>query len=142
MRKFLLLLTLFLISSCEITIGSFSNFSESQLIFKEERKTMVWKDLLSQQEENYYAYIYSETCGYCKKIEPEIKSFALKHVVYFVLFSEGIPIKPEREDFTNVDDINSLFILGTPTLFKISSKKVDNCYIGFYEIQGHIKEVA
>ena len=142
MRKVLLLLTLLLIGSCEVRFNDGTSIEEPSSVLILERKTAAWSNLLNQPEEKYYAYIYSETCGYCRKIEREIKEFETNHTLYYVLFTEEIPVKAEREDLTNVEDVNSLFILGTPTLFKISNKKVEKCYIGFYEIQEHIKEVS
>lgn len=145
MRKILLLsLLLLLTNSCSVQLEnhSFNESIEQESSFEVSRKTTVWGEMLNQSEQEYYAYIYSETCGYCGKIEPEIKKYSQSHVIYFIERSDDIPIASEREDFVGVDDINSLYILGTPTLFEISDKKVKNCYIGFYEIQEHIKEVS
>ena len=145
MRKILLLsLLLLLTNSCSVQVENHSFYEsiEKESLYEVSQKTTVWGEIFNQSEQEYYAYIYSETCGHCRKIEPEIKKYSQTHIVYFIERSDDIPIASERGDLTGVDDINSLYILGTPTLFEISDKKVKNCYIGFYEIQEHIKEVS
>jgi len=145
MKKILLLsLLLLLTNSCSVQLENHSLYEsiEQESSFEVSRKNTVWGEMLNQSEQEYYAYIYSETCGYCRKIEPEIKKYSQTYIVYFIERSDDIPIASERGDLTGVDDINSLYILGTPTLLEISDKKVKNCYIGFYEIQEHIKEVS
>ena len=143
MRKILLLIAITLsINSCSkiITYSSRRYIVSSSSNY--ERRNIVWNELLNQPEEEYYAYIYSETCGYCRKLEPDIIRYSENHLIYLILYEETIPVRTERTDLTDTEDVNSLYILGTPTLFQISNKKVKNCYIGFYEIQEHIKEVS
>ena len=137
---FLFLLPLLLVSSC-----SPINVSKSEscnMIYSNIKKCCQWNEMLNQEENEYYTYIYSETCGFCRKAETYIKKLNEAFLVYYVLFSESIPIKSERENLEGVDDINSLFIIGTPTLFKIVHKKVEKCYVGLNEIQDHVKEVV
>ena len=137
---FLFLLPLLFVSSC-----SPINVSKSEshnMISSNMKKCCEWNEMLNQEENEYYAYIYSETCGFCCKAETYIEKLNEEFLVYYVLFSESIPIKSERENLQGVDDINSLFILGTPTLFKIVHKKVEKCYVGLNEIQDHVKEVV
>lgn len=143
MRKiFTLLFLFFTLESCRKPVNSqvFSSFSSSE-ISEINRSEINWVNLLEQSEEDYYAYIYSETCYYCKKIKEEIEEFSKVKKTYYVLFNEDVPISSERGDLIGVDDISSLYILGTPTLFHIEDKKVKNCFIGFNEIQAYIKEV-
>ena len=45
-----------------------------------------WQDVLSQEDENYFVFVYSETCSNCHDIQEEIINFAIDKVVptYFV----------------------------------------------------------
>ena len=56
-------------------------------------------------------------------------------------FNESIPIKNEIGSLKGVEDVNSLYILGTPTLFKIKDKKIEECLIGYNQIETYIKEI-
>ena len=143
MRKiFTLLFVFFTLESCQKPVNSriFSSFSSFETV-EIKHAEINWVNLLEQSEEDYYAYIYSETCYYCKKIKEEVEEFSKVKKTYYVLFNEDVPISSERGDLIGVDDISSLYILGTPTLFHIVDKKVKDCFIGFNEIQAYIKEV-
>ena len=143
MRKlFLFIPFILLVNSCTIVIGEEPSKHSRSFLSSFERKSANWNDILIQPENEYYFYIYSETCGYCRKREPDIVHFSENRPIYYVLLDETIPIKPEREDLIGCEDFEKLFVLGTPTLFQICEKKVKSCYIGFYEILEHIKEVT
>ena len=141
MKNFsLFLLPLLFVSSCSpINVSKSESYN---MISSNIKKCCGWNEMLNQEENEYYTYIYSETCGFCRKAETYIEKLNKVSFIYYVLFTESIPIKSERENLEGVDDINSLFILGTPTLFKIVDKKVEKCYVGLNEIQDHVKEVV
>ena len=141
MKIFFLLICVFLLNSCSVNHTSDSN--KICLSFSLEEKELIeWEMLLKQDNEIYYVYIYSETCGYCKKTEPEITKLRFSAKVYFVLFNENIALTSERGDLIGAENIEDLYVLGIPTLFLIDKSKVKACYIGFNEIVEHIKEVT
>lgn len=107
----------------------------------EEANQIKWLDILSQIEEEYHAYVFSKTCYYCLKLKPLIEEFKKMNKLYLVELDESVPIKSEVGNLKGVEDVNSLYILGTPTLFKIKEKKIEECLIGYNQIETYIKEI-
>ena len=145
MRNFIYFLTIsILLVGCNAS-SSKSNSNHSCLS-KDTSKNLEtnlikWNDILSQQQYEYHAYVYSETCYYCLKLKPFIEEIKKTNTVYYVEFNESIPIKNEIGSLKGVEDVNSLYILGTPTLFKIKDKKIEECLIGYNQIETYIKEI-
>ena len=101
---------------------------------------ITWENLLGVNEKEYYAYIYSKTCSYCNKVKPKIIDFCsvIKVPMYFIIFSNSIPIKNNPRENIGKKDIDEVFIIGTPTLFKIKDSFISNCYSGYTEISEYI----
>ena len=91
-----------------------------------------WKDCLSQIENNYYVYIYSETCGHCKEVKPYILKEAIEGMnrIYFISYTNEIPIITNEENLVGASDYTNLGIRGTPTLFEIEEGMLSSCYTG------------
>ena len=94
-------------------------------------RTIQWSEILSQ-EANYYAYVYSETCGHCKEIKQEVLKYAIEinQNFYFILFNKEIPIIEKDSSNIGIDNYLKLGICGTPTLFEINNHVVITCYTG------------
>ena len=97
---------------------------------------LCWNDVLTVQSDNYYAYIYSETCGHCNEIKQEVISYALSNFgqLYFIPFNKEISIITDRNSVLEKDDVNDLGIVGTPTMFLIINHVVKENYVGKKEI--------
>ena len=91
-----------------------------------------WSDILSQEDERYYAYIYSTQCGHCKEIKQAVINIALNSdkKIYFITYTKDIPIITNASNNIGVDNYENLGIIGTPTLFEIEHKVVLDCYTG------------
>lgn len=85
-----------------------------------------WNDLFNQKEENYFVYVFSYTCYYCKEIKDKIISFyeQSKYTMFFCEYSKEIPIGQNITNTIESNDINSMFIKGTPSLILISEGTV------------------
>lgn len=98
--------------------------------------TICWKDIFSIDSKEYYAYIYSETCGHCNEIKQTVISYALANYgnLYFVSFSKDIPITSDRTSVLEKDKVEDLAIIGTPSMFLIINHVVKENYVGKKEI--------
>ena len=84
---------------------------------------ICWKDVLSQHQDQYYAYIFSKTCGHCNEIKQTVITYALEHTdsFYFVEFNSQIPIINDASTTIGKSSIDEIGIVGTPTLFAINN---------------------
>ena len=102
--------------------GSSNGISDAYNII--DRQATSWNDCLSQSEDHYLVYFYSDTCNPCNEIKWDIVMFANSDVVktYFVDTA-----KPENkiqkcsadEVVVGVSDVADLYIVGTPTLIEV-----------------------
>ena len=81
-------------------------------------------DCLSQIEEKYLIFFYSETCGHCKEIIEDVTLFAESNIIktYFINISKS-GNKIERcshdEIEVGVDQVEELKIVGTPSIVEV-----------------------
>lgn len=131
------------ITSCYQSKKEVDFISSSTYIFSSVNcfeDSIEWGDILEQKDEEYFAYIYSETCYYCNIIKPKICHFCgeIDEKMYFIKFDESIPIGANFDDVIGADSLEKLFIKGTPTLFLINKRKVKEAYCGYDEIADYI----
>ena len=85
--------------------------------------TINWSDILKQNKETYYVYIYSLTCTHCQELKNYIIGEALKRDdIYFVKGSNKDVIKTEVSDTIGATEVKDIAILGYPTMLKIKNK--------------------
>lgn len=91
--------------------------------FEIEHISINWSDILKQNNENYYVYIYSLTCSHCQELKNFIIDEALKRDdIYFVKGTNKDVVKTDVSDTIGATDEKYIAILGYPTLLKISNK--------------------
>ena len=80
-----------------------------------------WDNVFKQEERDYYVYIYSKTCGYCKEIKQKILAKVIEEnpKIYLVEYSEKISIITDPEYIIGKQNIEEIGIVGTPTLIEI-----------------------
>lgn len=100
---------------------------------------IVWSDCLSQKEDHYLVFFYSETCTHCHEIMGDVLSFYEANVLptYFLDIKASdiiVPISNNIDLTIGVDNIDDLFIAGTPTIIEVENWIVkanvpgsDNC---------------
>ena len=98
--------------------------------------TICWNDILYVDSLEYFAYIYSPTCGHCCEIKQEVISYALANEgsLYFVPFNKDIPIINDRTIPIEKDKVEDLGIVGTPSMFLVVNHVVKENYVGKKEI--------
>ncbi len=88
-------------------------------------RTILWMELLNQEEDFYYSYVYSPRCGHCNDIKQDVIEFALNHEsFYFIEFTSDILITDNPSTTIGETDIEKVAIVGTPTLFEIYNKQI------------------
>ena len=100
---------------------------------------IVWSDCLSQKEDHYLVFFYSETCTHCHEIMGDVLSFNEANILpmYFLDIKANdnkIPISNNIDLTIGVDKVDNLFIAGTPTIIEVENWIVkanvpgsDNC---------------
>ena len=116
--------------------------SKKEEIVKEESKEyeyedvshlmIAWSQIFEQAETDYMTYFYSETCGHCKQIKQQIIDIALNgtNKIYFVKFTDEIPIIADKSSVIGKDSFNDLGIVGTPSIYVISSHIIIDYIVG------------
>ena len=94
-----------------------------------------WSEILSNDDE-YFAYVYSPTCFHCQEIKQEIlEARIIRNInLYYIKYNKDIDIVSERDLLIDVDNVEDLGILGTPSLFQIKDHKTVNYFAGKTEI--------
>ena len=91
--------------------------------FEIEYITINWSDILIQNKDTYYVYIYSLTCTHCQELKNSIIEEALsRNDIYFVKGSNKDVVKNDVSYTIGATDVENIAILGYPTLLKISNK--------------------
>ena len=100
-----------------------------------EHLSIEWSGLFEVDSDDYYTYIYSETCGHCREIKQDVikKAMEMKNI-FFVPFTKEIPIISDAEAVIGKSDFESLGIIGTPTLFRIQNHMISEHHVGSHDI--------
>lgn len=95
-----------------------------------------WNTLLSQMDQNYFVYVFSYDCYYCKETKRRIICFHdnSPYPLYFVEYTKEIPIGHNTLNTIGKSDLVDVFIRGTPTLMLISEGAVSINVAGKEEV--------
>ena len=87
---------------------------------------MTWIELFAHIEEQYFVYVYSNTCMHCLSIKEDIEKFASESTIpfYFIEYTDEIPIASNVEMTIGSTSVEECFIKGTPTLILIENGAV------------------
>lgn len=111
-------------------------FSEYKITIDQK---IMWSNCLSQNEDHYLVFFFSETCVHCHEIMGDVLSFAESNILkmYFLNIKEQdskIPISNNIDSTIGMSSVDELFIAGTPTIIEVESWLVkaniagtDNC---------------
>ena len=95
-------------------------------------KHIEWNNLFSVNDNDYFVYIYSNSCGHCNEIKKDVIEACLngKLDLYFVAYTNDIPIIDDSESVIGKNEIDDMGIIGTPTLFHINDFAITEQFIG------------
>ena len=100
---------------------------------------IMWSNCLSQIEDHYLVFFYSDTCTHCHEIMGDVLSFKEANILkmYFLNLKEqdvAIPISNDIDFTIGVDSVDDLSIAGTPSIIEVETRIVkanvagsDNC---------------
>ena len=145
MKQFILLSVL-LLTSCGVTGSESQEEDEKKIDYDDlELPKIAWSDIFLKEDDKYLVYFYSEECGYCNSIKEEILDYyeMTTRKMYFIdVIEDGnVVINHSFDSVIGVNDVNNLFIRGTPSLLEIENHAVLNYYAGVQTIRAFISNV-
>ena len=101
---------------------------------------LEWNELFSPAKSQYFAYIYSLSCGHCERIKEAVLNTVNihKNLFYLIEYSEVIPIITNTSQTIGKEKIEEVGILGTPTLIEVSNKFIALNIAGESEITDYL----
>ena len=83
-------------------------------------KMISYQELFNQNQEDYYVYIFSYSCGHCEGFKEEILPIIYNNRnMYLLEYSKDIKVSSYVDDTIGASSIDDVYILGTPTLLEI-----------------------
>lgn len=124
MRKFLFCVLLLSLNCCNSKTIEFSENQYEEIEYPD--AFIEWRNLLIQEEEKYFVYVFSYDCFYCKETKRKVIDFynVSPFPVYFCEYSKKIPIGHNITNTIGMNNIDDIYIKGTPTLLLISNSTI------------------
>ena len=108
--------------------------------FEVENFYINWKDILVQNKDIYYVYIYSQTCSHCLDLKNWIIEKALERQdIFFMKGTNKDVIATDVSNTIGITSIENLAILGYPTMLKIQDKTLVKNEAGNSKIKDLLK---
>ena len=103
-----------------------------------------WKDLFNQQNDKYYAYVYSVMCTPCSMLREEVTTFARsgKAHFYFITATDDVPFVDNADladSSLGATLLENVYCYNTPTLIEITANAVTKYSRDYYEIKDFIE---
>ena len=139
------LLWVVVFASCSTGISESSSKNAIQEYGIVSKQDVNLADCLSQIEEKYLIFFYSETCGHCKEIIEDVTLFAESNIIktYFLNISKN-ENKIERcshdEIEIGIDSVEDLKIVGTPTIVEVENGVTSANVVGKDSILSFLNE--
>ena len=101
---------------------------------------LTWEAIFDVNEDQYYVYVYSTTCSHCDELKNYIVEKALQREdVYFIKGTSRDQITSDSSKLIGAQKSDDVWILGYPSLLKISSQKVTKNLAGVNQIKSELK---
>ena len=101
---------------------------------------LTWETIFDVSEENYYVYFYSLTCSHCEELKNFIVEAALERGdVYFVKGTSKDQITNDSKKTIGAENPGEIWILGYPSLLKITNQKCTKNLVGNTQIKSELK---
>ena len=101
---------------------------------------LVWESIFDVTNSNYYVYFYSTGCSHCEELKKFIVETALEREdIYFVKGTSRDQITSDTKKLIGAENPGDIWILGYPSLIKISNQKVTKNLAGVSQIKAELK---
>ena len=101
---------------------------------------LFWESIFDVGETNYYVYFYSLTCSHCEELKNYIVEKGLERGdIYFVKGTSKDQITNDPKKAIGAEIPVDIWILGYPTMLKISNQKCTKNLAGINQIKAEIK---
>lgn len=99
-------------------------------------KLIEFKELFNQSHDDYFAYIFSYSCGHCIEFKEEMLPIIFNNRnMYLIEYTEEIKISSNVDNTIGAKSIDEVSILGTPTLLEIKDGSLAANIAGKTEIR-------
>ena len=137
---------IFLISGCTFNQQETSYYEQEETPEVERNYSdvseyeLTWEAIFDVNEDQYYVYVYSTTCSHCDELKNYIVEKALQREdVYFIKGTSRDQITSDSSKLIGAQKSDDVWILGYPSLLKISSQKVTKNLAGVNQIKSELK---
>lgn len=101
---------------------------------------LMWETIFDVNSNDYYVYFYSTTCNHCEELKDYIVEKALtREDIYFVRGSSKDQIGNDPNKSKYAENPGDIWILGYPSLLKITGHKCMKNLAGISQIKGELK---
>ena len=102
--------------------------------------SLFWETMFDVESPNYYVYIYSVSCSHCNELKNYIidRALSMKNI-YFVKGTSKDQIGKDANSSKNAENPGDIWILGYPSLLKITNHKCEKNLAGINQIKGELK---
>lgn len=101
---------------------------------------LVWESIFDVTNSIYYVYFYSTGCSHCEELKSFIVETALERGdIYFVKGTSRDQITSDTKKLIGAENPGDIWILGYPSLIKISNQKVTKNLAGVSQIKAELK---
>jgi len=102
--------------------------------------SLFWETMFDVESPNYYVYIYSVSCSHCNELKNYIidRALSMKNI-YFVKGTSKDQIGKDANSSKNAENPADIWILGYPSLLKITNHKCEKNLAGINQIKGELK---
>jgi len=101
---------------------------------------ITWNQIFEIEKQDYCVYFYSLSCSHCEELKNFIIESAQKREdIFFVKSSSKDQITNDQKLSINAGNPGEIWILGYPSLIKISNKKCTKNLAGTTQILNELK---
>ena len=101
---------------------------------------LFWESIFDVDSTSYYVYFYSTSCNHCEELKNFIVEKALSRGdIYFVKGTSKDQITNDKNKTINAEKPGDIWILGYPTLLKITNYKCSKNVVGISQIKDELK---
>ena len=137
---------IFLISGCTFNQQETSYYEQEETPQVEHNYSeaseyeLTWEAIFDVNEDQYYVYVYSTTCSHCDELKNYIVEKALQREdVYLIKGTSRDQITSDSSKLIGAQKSDDVWILGYPSLLKISNQKVTKNLAGVNQIKSELK---
>ena len=103
--------------------------TDPESLFEDFNHIVTWEEVLTQEENNYSVFIYSDTCEFCDELAPDLQTLVTDsdNPIYFL-------------NISNITDNSDALVDAIPALLVVSGGTISEEFVGTDQILDHIQQ--